>query len=346
MDITISVVMPVYNVAQYVERCLLSIMRQTFPATECIIVDDDSTDDSIARCKKLIDGYTGPTCFSIIHHSQNRGLSAARNTGTDAATSSYIYYVDSDDELAPDCLEKLATPVMHDDTIEMVMGAYRVDSPSMTIFGQQFAIQRFRFMKDMPTELRTNKEVYKWFYHEIRPVCVWNKLLKLSFIKDNQLYNKEGLLFEDSLWTFQLMRCLSHVAFVHDVTYIYHRNHFSIRAVTTTEEKNRHFGIIFNEMTNHIIHGERQEETARWVFLFCNIYIESYENPNFQHFYEIYHRELSNNHQRLAVCRLMMTHYLSKSKVGRLLYKSIIMRFEHLKRIFNDDIKIKKVAIK
>lgn len=346
MDITVSIVMPVYNVAQYVERCLLSIMRQTFPATECIIVDDGSTDDSIARCQRLIDGYTGPTCFSILHHSQNRGLSAARNTGTDAATSDYIYYVDSDDELAPDCLEKLTTPVMHDDTIEMVMGAYRVDSPPKTIFGQWFAIQRFRFMKDMPKELRTNDEVCRWYYRKIRPVCVWNKLLKLSFIKENQLYNKEGLLFEDSLWTFQLMRCLKHVTFVHSVTYLYHRNYYSIRAATTTTNKNRHFGYTFGEMTNKIIPGERQEETARWVFLFCNCYIDSFDNPDYQRFYQIYRRELSNNHQRLSLFRLMMTHYLAKSKVGRLLYKSIIMRFEHLKRIFNDDIKIKKVAIK
>ena len=83
--ITISVVMPVYNVAPYVERCLLSVMQQTRPAEECLIIDDASTDNSIALCERLIANYDGPTRFTILHHDHNRGLSAARNTGTDAA---------------------------------------------------------------------------------------------------------------------------------------------------------------------------------------------------------------------------------------------------------------------
>ena len=95
--------MPVYNVSLYVERCVQSVMNQTYPATECIIVDDASTDDSLARCKRLTDKYKGRTEFTFVLHDTNRGLSAARNTGTYLAKSDYIYYVDSDDEMTPDC---------------------------------------------------------------------------------------------------------------------------------------------------------------------------------------------------------------------------------------------------
>lgn len=313
-----------YNVAPYVERCLLSVMRQSFPATECIIVDDGSKDDSIDRCQRLIDKYNGPTRFAILHHQTNRGLSAARNTGTNAVTSDYIYYLDSDDELTPDCLDKLVTPVMEDNSIEMVMGEYLVDSDPKKVLGLRLSFQRTRFKKEKIKELRTNEEVYRWYYHGIRPVCVWNKLLKLSFVKDNQLYNKEGLLFEDSLWTFYLMRCLNHVAFVHDVTYLYHRNGVSIRGVTAKAERNRNFGIIFREMTGLIEAGRRIEETRRWAFLFGNLYIDAYNYPDYQHCYNIYYRELSDNRQLMAKLRLGMIHGLAKSRIGRFLFKNAL----------------------
>lgn len=108
-------------------------MGQTFPATECIIVDDASTDDSIDRCTRLIADYAGPTRFKILHHSHNRGLSAARNTGIDAAKSKYVYLLDSDDEITPECLEKLTAPVLGDDTIEMVVSRYRVDNSAIAL---------------------------------------------------------------------------------------------------------------------------------------------------------------------------------------------------------------------
>lgn len=124
---TITVVMPVYNVSQYVVRCVQSVINQTYPATECIIVDDASTDDSLVQCQRLISSYKGSTKFSFVLHDSNRGLSAARNTGAYLAKADYIYYVDSDDELTSDCLEKLIAPCICDDSIEMVMGNYRVD---------------------------------------------------------------------------------------------------------------------------------------------------------------------------------------------------------------------------
>lgn len=327
---TITVVMPVYNVAPYVERCLLSVMGQTWPATECIIVDDGSTDDSIDKCQRLIDGYQGPTRFVILHHSHNRGLSAARNTGTDAATSDYIYYLDSDDEITSDCMEKLVAPVTKDDSIEMVLGAYRVDMKPITVMGRRRCIQYVNFLKDMPvTDLRTNEEVCRWYYKKVRPVCVWNKLLKRTFIKENGLYNKEGRLFEDTPWTFQLMRCLNHVAFVHQVTYLYHRNDYSIRAVTNTEKRIMHFGYSFREMTEQMVSAERIDETRRWAFLFGNCYIDAYGNRDYQQFYQIYRRELSRGRQYVALGRLTLIHYLGRNKMGRVLFKST-MRVWHL----------------
>lgn len=67
-------------------------MQQTYPHIECIIVDDASPDDSIEKCQRLIANYLGPISFLFLHHDHNRGLSAARNTGMDAATGDYFFF--------------------------------------------------------------------------------------------------------------------------------------------------------------------------------------------------------------------------------------------------------------
>ena len=103
----ISIIIPVYQVSDYVERCIRSVMSQTFTDIECIIVDDATVDDSMVKCQKLIDEYDGRIQFRLLHHEKNRGLSAARNTGTKAATGEYVFYLDSDDEITSDCIEKM-----------------------------------------------------------------------------------------------------------------------------------------------------------------------------------------------------------------------------------------------
>ena len=119
----VSIIMPVYQVAPYIGDCLRSVMRQTYRGSmECLIVDDGTKDGSIAIAERMIDAYEGPIQFQIQHHDENRGLSAARNTGTMLATGDYLYYIDSDDEMTEDCMEKLMAVASHDPSIEMVQG--------------------------------------------------------------------------------------------------------------------------------------------------------------------------------------------------------------------------------
>ena len=76
----ISIIIPIYNVEEYIEECLQSVMRQTYKGEiECILVDDCGKDNSIAIAEQLIADYTGSIAFRILHHEHNRGLSAARN---------------------------------------------------------------------------------------------------------------------------------------------------------------------------------------------------------------------------------------------------------------------------
>ena len=93
----VSVVIPIYNVEPYISTCLWSIANQTYKDLEVILVDDCGTDKSMAIAEQFCNAYQGPIRFRILHHTHNRGLSAARNTGIDAAQGEYISFVDSDD---------------------------------------------------------------------------------------------------------------------------------------------------------------------------------------------------------------------------------------------------------
>ena len=90
----ITAIIPIYNVELYIERCLNSVMSQSYNDFECLCIDDCGTDDSIAIVQKIIEKDSR---FRIISHEKNRGLSAARNTGIDNAKGEYIVCIDSDD---------------------------------------------------------------------------------------------------------------------------------------------------------------------------------------------------------------------------------------------------------
>lgn len=99
----ITVVLPVYNVVDYLEECIKSVLKQTYVNFELILVDDGSSDGSELICDK----YKEMDCRIIVIHQKNGGLSAARNTGISYASGKFITFIDSDDYIAPEYIEKL-----------------------------------------------------------------------------------------------------------------------------------------------------------------------------------------------------------------------------------------------
>lgn len=102
----ISAIIPIYNVAPYIERCTRALMEQTLKDVEFIFVDDASPDDSVGILKGILQEYPQRN-VRILTHEHNKGLPAARNTGIVAATGEYIWHCDSDDWPEPDMLESL-----------------------------------------------------------------------------------------------------------------------------------------------------------------------------------------------------------------------------------------------
>lgn len=244
--VKVSIVIPVYNVSEYIERCLKSVMRQTYMNIECIIVDDVSPDDSIIQCENLIAGYRGPMQFFIIHHKQNRGLSAARNSGTEIAKGEFVYYLDSDDEIKEDCIELLVNEVSKHPSVELVQG--EIESIPFDPFYSMNFLQDIDYITD-------NLWFRDRFYRPncYFPVNAWNKLIRLDFIRKHSLTFREGLIHEDQLWMFYVAKFLSKVAIVHKPTYIHYcGTKGSIMTTTQKSREAKNWALILKEVLEYL----------------------------------------------------------------------------------------------
>ena len=107
-NIKVSIIIPIYNVEPYIERCIISVLNQSYKNIEIIIINDCTPDKSIELINKLLNNkYSSTENIHILNHEKNKGLSAARNTGIMNATGDYLYFLDSDDSITHDCIEVL-----------------------------------------------------------------------------------------------------------------------------------------------------------------------------------------------------------------------------------------------
>ena len=209
----VSIVIPVYNVEPYIEECLQSVMRQSYRGEiECILVDDCGTDNSIEVAEQLIADYHGPIDFKVLHHEHHRGVSAARNTGMDAVCGDYVFFLDSDDWISDDCIERLTQP-LDLEQYDFVVGHYERDGKDSFVTCPEGEYYKNRL------KTRDNSGL---------PVSACNKLFRKSFLLDRQLLFEVGKVFEDSIFTFDLA-CVERKYYIIDsITYYYRRRENSI----------------------------------------------------------------------------------------------------------------------
>lgn len=258
---SVSIIVPVYHVEPYVEACLRSVMRQTYDGSmECILVDDCGTDESMAIAGKLIAEYTGAVSFKVLHHTHNRGLSAARNTGMDVATGDYLFFLDSDDELTDDCIESLAKP-LEKEWHDVVMGClkrYRI-LPS----GQQEYVESY-LEQHLPHDVVFSPSTMMRTISEWQNMTAWNRLLRADFIRQNHLRFKEGLIYEDHLWSFQIACLASSFYVVSHTAYLYRYRDDGLSAPDDGRKYYNNLMIIIKDITAFV--DERQIETDDYIY--------------------------------------------------------------------------------
>lgn len=185
----ISIIVPIFNVEKYLERCVYSLMNQTYKDIEIILVDDGSPDN----CPFLCEEYKKKDSRIRVIHKKNGGLSDARNKGLEEATGEYVLFVDSDDYIELDSCMKFVNILSKNKNIDVIIGnAIKIlDSYSEIISHtsrNHFVISGKEFLKK---ELLNNS----------MKMMVWLNLYKKEFLLKNSLFFKKGLLHEDEDFT-------------------------------------------------------------------------------------------------------------------------------------------------
>ncbi len=196
MNELISVILPIYNVSQYLKRCVDSVMTQTYKNIEIILVDDGSTDDSGIIC----DEYAKVDSRIKVIHKQNGGLSSARNAGIDEAKGEYLTFIDSDDYVDEDYVEFLYTLVC-EYNVKMSIASHTVVYENGTVLKKETGERQC---------LDAHKVLERILYDEDIDLSAWAKMYHKSLFENIRF--PVGRLFEDAATTYQFVYASEKVA--------------------------------------------------------------------------------------------------------------------------------------
>lgn len=214
----VTLAMPVYNVAGYVESSLLSALNQTYSNLEILIIDDCSTDNSMDVVLDVIDSYPRKADVRIVHHQGNQGLGDTRNTAINEAKGEYIYFMDSDDVISLNCIEILVG-YMLESPVDFVAASRE----RKTFDGKLISIDQYK-----PSLVRGNEKhelpVAYFRYVENHKILaeVWNKLYDVHFLRRNHVRCIPHVHVEDVSFSLQVNIAAKSCRLVDDVLYTYH----------------------------------------------------------------------------------------------------------------------------
>ncbi|WP_455635074.1 glycosyltransferase family 2 protein [Parabacteroides sp.] len=205
----ISVVIPVYNVEKYLNKCVSSITEQTYEDLEIILVDDGSTDDS----SRLCDVWKQKDKRINVVHKHNGGLSDARNVGIEIASGEYISFIDSDDFISPDYFDYLFALMAGNDADISVCQRYEVDENDNIIkLGRKVSNRVIRGNESCMKVFLTDRSI---------DTPAWGKLYKRNLFKDSGIRYPVGRLHEDVFTTYKLIHLCSVVVTGSKALYAY-----------------------------------------------------------------------------------------------------------------------------
>ena len=222
----ISVIVPIYNVEQYLRKCVDSIISQTYRNLEIILIDDGSPDE----CGKICDEYALKDERIIVIHQKNGGLSAARNTGLDICKGEYISFIDSDDFISPFFIEMLYRGV-HDYNCEIATVEHGVSFIDGNDESVVFATDKLDCSYE---EIAPREAIRMMMYQRLPNGAPW-RLYKREIFSDIRF--PVGWLYEDAATTHKLFMKAKKMVIVHADVYAYRLRQNSIIRMKFTPEK-------------------------------------------------------------------------------------------------------------
>lgn len=231
----VSIVIPVFNVENYIKECLDSVIAQTYPNIEILCVDDCGTDQSI----EIVKAYAKKdNRIKILKHNENRGLPVARNSGINEAKGEFIFFLDSDDYISVNTIHELVKKALDSqvditlcDSTAFLDKKYRKESLD------NYISQLNSFLVANYDSLNVTEENY---YSSLSKVsCVsWGKLFKTKFIKDHHLkFIDYKVLHEDNGFQAKFLACKPRITCVHKKLYFYRIRENSITQSTSNKAK-------------------------------------------------------------------------------------------------------------
>lgn len=228
-EMRVSIIIPIYNTARYLRRCLDSVICQTYRNLEIILVDDGSTDTSPQICNE----YASRDDRIKVVHQENRGLVNARKTGVANATGEYSEYVDSDDWIEADCVEQMISAVKdRKPDMAVALGHYRDYQDGRSIIKldnngelKERIYEYFEFRKYIiPCYIRTDK-----FYTTDIPNNLWCYIFKTLFLKEHQnRIEDEITIGEDAACVFRCLLDAKTIGVKNTAMYHYQQNEDSM----------------------------------------------------------------------------------------------------------------------
>lgn len=225
----VSVIIPVYNVEEYLSQCIDSVLAQTYPYFEIILVDDGSTDKSGNIC----DEYVVKDNRIAVIHQENKGLSEARNAGAEKSSGKYIYFLDSDDLILPETFEQLIEKMDSSDADFIFFDAKSFEDGNPEKEIRQNYIRYKEYTTDsgynLLKELQENGE-----YHSAVPLL----FIRKSFYDNLNLSFAKGILYEDMVFTYEIFCRGNKVSYVNKPFY---QRRYRSGSIMTSKKTIRNF---------------------------------------------------------------------------------------------------------
>lgn len=302
MAVTLSIIIPVYNVVSYLEDCIESVMAGTFQDFELLLIDDGSVDGTGSLCDNLAEKYPAIKVF----HIPNRGVSHARNVGIDHASGQYIGFVDADDVIAPNMFEALVNCMGPD--IDMTACRFRrcrreaLDVTESPVANQTVTNQAETAQKILTGGYGPN---------------IWNKLFKTEVLNQNEIrFRKDCRAMEDMYFTTEYLIYCKKAVFLDAQLYYYITTD---RSITSTFRDNRMVGSVYmdlprswrfcSEVLESFSPELRNQARARTVMFYQTV-LRKLEKPDSQYIDETI-AYVKKNKSALLHYRWGLKYYLS-----------------------------------
>ena len=314
----ISVIVPVYNVENYLERCVESILHQTYTNFELILINDGSTDSSGQICDYLSDQYENIK----VYHIENAGVSNARNVGIQLATGAWITFVDSDDFVTNDYLATLASAAEGGNVGFVIAPLHHIKNGIVT------DLPPYSGRKELWSTEETMKELLMTTKTSFFPVA---KLFKRDLLVDEK-FNTDYHLAEDALFLTELLlktRCSS--VFIDKPIYYYDHREGSAttsvnRYVFDTIEVYKNIITQVSQVFPNLKYELKNRECWSYITVYDKIIFTSSEQYQkekvelraciIQHRYEIWKDTYFTRFRKIAVLSLVFSPWIYKKIVG------------------------------